>query len=704
MWRFLCLFSSKALDLLQPAAWLAFLILMLVPNIQSLIPRPSICWSYGDSIRKLFLNGKPALVDFNIDEVQHRLHTGTCTCSTLPSDDRFRPPCASLPTTPQPNYRHVLTWDPAILQHSELSSLAAKGLNYIPLPFPDWAAAKTTLLTLAHSLFHRLAETFPDINFTDKINQIPPLLDQWIAKRRSNPSSSTEIRQALSLKPDVPSHSVLSHLQYLQSRLYFSEMDKAANQPVFTCLDFAIMTLWQRLSSPAFLKMDQLTVQASLSSLLDQQKQWLPTDFPPPTHTWLNTRTSFKSHKQSFRFLTNGSNFLLTPTDKLAANMSATLLDVLQQWAGEKNNEILLSFMAHSQCYPIISDYSMCLLNLPIHNGKVCINEDFTADISKCFESIPIDPTREDSLQNALNRLLLLIRPFLTRKGLTNPGFRVTFKRGSFELNPATIVQLPLPGNPSGPLTKFYSFQQYLDMCNIIATNAITLAGSQYFQQAAGLPMGTSSAPSFCNLYMLDKEIAAILRITRYDPPAVATQKIKEFRFLFRMMDDVRAINAPTLVSMISNPGPRLPNSTDWIYPECLSIEPTCSKENGIVKATNFLDIETWLGPSGATYTTFAKESKLSFQPIQYVDPNSNRPLAACYNVAIGATYHALIHASSAKLAVKRLSTVMTTMKKRNFKKDRLRKLMLQSIRSLSIPGLPFSKDAAYNLVVRSLH
>ena len=677
---------------------------MLIPNLQSLIPRPSICWSYGDTIRKLFLNGKPALVDFNIDEVQHRLHTGTCTCCTLPTDERFRPPCATLPTSPRPNYRHVLTWDPAILQHSQLSSLAAKGLNYIPLPPPDWAAAKATLLTVANSFFHRLAETFPDIDFTDKISQIPLLLDQWIAQRHSDPSTSTEIRQALSLKPDVPSPSVLSQLKQLQSRLYFSEMDKAANQPVFTCLDFAIMTLWHRLTSPAFLKMAQISVQASLSSLLHQQMQWLPSDFPAPSHNWLNTRTSFKSHKQSFRFLTNGSNFLLTPTDKLAANMSATLLNTLQQWAGEKNNEILVSLMARTQCYPIITDYSMCLLNLPTLNGKVCITEDFTADISKCFESIPIDPTREDSLQTALNRLLLLIRPFLSRKGMTNPGFRVTFKRGSFELNPATIVQLPSPHLLSSPLTKFYSFQQYLDMCNIIASNAITLAGGQYFQQAAGLPMGTSSAPSFCNLYLLDKEIAAILRITRYDPPAVAAQKLNEFRFLFRMMDDVRAINAPTLVSMISNPGPRLPNSTDWIYPECLSIEPTCSKENGVVKATNFLDIETWLSPSGATYTTFAKESKLSFQPIQYVDPNSNRPLAACYNVAIGATYHALLHASSAKLAVKRLSTVMATMKKRNFKKDRLRKLMLHSIRSLSIPGLPFSKDDAYSLTVRSLH
>ena len=482
-------------------------------------------------------------------------------------------------------------------------------------------------------------------------------------------------------------------------------MDKAANQPVFTCLDFAIATLWNRLSSPAFTMLDQLAMQSTLSALLHWQDQWLPPNYPPPSGKWLNTRTSFKSHKQSFRFITNGSNFILTPTDKLAANMSSSLLNTMQDWAAEKNNEVHVSLHVRTQCYPIITDYSMCLLNLPTDQGKVHIGEDFTADVSKCFESIPIEATREDSLQVALSRLLIIIRPFLLRKGLTNPGFRVTFKQRSFEMNPATVVQLPLPTDPPpGPLTKFYTFPQYLDMCNVIATNAITLAGGQHFQQAAGLPMGTSSAPALCNLYLLEKEIAAILRISRHDPPAIAAQKLKEFRFLFRMMDDVRAINAPTLVSMICNPGPRLHNTTDWIYPECLSIEPTCSKENGVVRATNFLDIETWLSSSGATYTTFAKESKLNFEPIQYVDPNSNRPLAACYNVVIGATYHALLHASSPALAVKRLLTVMTTMKKRRFKKDRLRALVLKSIDSLSIPGLPYSKAKALKLAQRSLH
>ena len=92
---------------------------------------------------------------------------------------------------------------------------------------------------------------------------------------------------------------------------------------------------------------------------------------------------------------------MLSPTDNLAATLSATILYMLQHLAAAKNKQIFITHLVRTQSFPIISDYSGCILNLPKTNGDVSITSDFT-DISKCFESIPIDATREDSLQSAL--------------------------------------------------------------------------------------------------------------------------------------------------------------------------------------------------------------------------------------------------------------------------------------------------------------
>ena len=167
-------------------------------------------------------------------------------------------------------------------------------------------------------------------------------------------------------------------------------------------------------------------------------------------------------------------------------------------------------------------------------------------------------------------------------------------------------------------------------------------------------------------------------------------------------MDDVRILNGPALVQILRHPGPRLPTSTDWVYPECLGLEVTCT-DSGPLPKTCFLDIVTWYDNGKTLHTTFAKESKLPFTPIQYVDPNSNRPSAACYNIAIGATLHAIMHASSIHLALTRLQYILKIFLRRGFDKDKVKKNCIQTLEKLRLPDPPFSIPKLIRLVRHKL-
>ena len=524
--------------------------------------------------------------------------------------------------------------------------------------------------------------------FGPSLLPLPSSLEEYITKwfqrrySRLSRSSPLGLDHSTPSNSEIPSSSAISTLQLLHTRLYISEVDKAAHQPCFTCQDFAIWTLWQRLSSPDFEPLPQQDAAALSTALNALQHQWLPANLEPDRLLLLSTRWTFKAHKDGYRFITNGANYTLTPLDTMVQLMSAALLKELKIWAGRQNHTIFLSKGLHTQFFPIIPDYTACLLNLPKP-----ITSDFTADISKCFECIPIDSSRSDSLQAALRSLGSRVCSSLSGdlKG-KQCGFKVTFRQST--IMPCRAIMQRIAD--ATPLTRCFTLEQYIAMVDLLATNAITAAGGQLFRQKAGIPMGIRSSPDLCNLYLLHKEIEAILRIAKYDPPPLAKEKLTAFRYMFRSMDDVRILNGPALVQILRHPGPRLPTSTDWVYPECLGLDVTSSALEPLSK-TCFLDIVTWYDSGRTLHTTFAKESKLPFAPIQCVDPSSNRPSAACYNIAIGATLHAVMHASSIHLALTRLKYVLKIFLRRGFVKDKVKKRCIQTLEQLQLPDHPFS-------------
>ena len=683
IWRLHCSFTSKLAEQLHPLQLIESLQHLVVPEeLVSLQPRVSIAWSYEPQIAQIFCNAKPALQDFDIHLVSQRLQNGTCTCAHLHEQYRSPTACCTWPDGSS-SAPHVCTLDPTILQHQELIYLAKKGLNHIPLPPIDPEPWLEQLIITGSSYMDRLRT-----HFGTSLIPLPSSLEDyitgWFQRRysRLTRSQPLHLQHATQGFSELPSPPALATLQQLQTSLYISEVDKAAHQPCFTCQDFAIWTLWQRLSSTDFELLPQQDADLLSTALNTLQHQWLPATLEPDRLLLLSTRWTFKAHKNGYRFITNGANYTLTPLDSMVQLMSAALLRELKTWAGHQNHTIFLSKGFHTQFFPIIPDYTACLLNLPQH-----ITSDFTADVSKCFECIPIDSARSDSLQAALRSLGSRVCSSLSRDDKGKPcGFKVVFRHSN---NMPCRAEMQRITNPT-PLTRCFTLEQYLAMVDLLATNAITAAGGQLFRQKAGIPMGIRSSPDLCNLYLLHKEIEAILRIAKYDPPPLAKEKLTAFRSMFRSMDDVRILNGPALVQILRHPGPRLPTTTDWVYPECLGLEVT-SPDSGPLPKTCFLDIVTWYDNGRTLHTTFAKESKLPFTPIQYVDSNSNRPSAACYNIAIGATLHAVMHASSIHLALTRLKYILKIFLRRGFDKDKVKKKCIKTLEELRLPDPPFS-------------
>jgi hypothetical protein len=217
--------------------------------------------------------------------------------------------------------------------------------------------------------------------------------------------------------------------------------------------------------------------------------------------------------------------------------------------------------------------------------------------------------------------------------------------------------------------------------------------------------MGFRCSPDWCNLYLLDKEMAAVDRIWAHETDeAVKAAKLGAFRYFFRSMDDLRIINGNPLVHMITNPGPRSATGTDWVYPECLRVSSTVTpKQPGTSFITTcFLDLLTRLHDDGTvTMTTYKKECRLPFLPIKYVTTASNRPRSMCYNVAIGLVISAAYHASSARKAFNHMFDVVAIMRGRGFKRKDLWQRVATALLQRQLPGLKFEQRALWALCIR---
>jgi hypothetical protein len=224
--------------------------------------------------------------------------------------------------------------------------------------------------------------------------------------------------------------------------------------------------------------------------------------------------------------------------------------------------------------------------------------------------------------------------------------------------------------------------------------------GDKLFLQKNGIPMGAAPSPQYCDLYLSSCELQACRRLMA--APS-GHSILRNLRFWFRLMDDLRFINQPDVAHLTDS------GEVFKIYPKCLGLtETTWSKEMlrpGIKSTTVFLDIKTETNFGGQfVVSRFLKEEALAFEPIKYVQADSNRPAKNKLNSILTMVLNALGHSSSMKVFLKDLAKIMHKYKQNGFTFEQMwRRISPFYSKISSRPGYMFKLKALTKLALEGL-
>jgi len=584
-------FSNKGLDLAKPQR----LISAVKAQFQLELPKIQIAWKYNQNVK---------LQVYNVNDIFRTSLDSSFYYPTI----IFRCACKSLdPSFLNKSKGHLHCYDSNWISNGlnlkEAAQELDKGLNHIVIQPPsvsNTVQINSWICSTVLSHFNvnpqlvpeilKFAETWSVSHFTPSLTQTPP--------------QTTEINFAS-----------------IKSISFTTGLDKAENHPMYICKDYSLhLTLSHLHTSKNYLIVNSnpsTFITSSLLSLvpnIEITSDRIPVIFPV-----------YKVKKDKYRYITSTSNTVYTRHASLAQKCCSLILSHLQCFAGQKNSFSTDFLGVPVQYFPLIKDSREAILNLPPASD---IRSDFTADISQCYDSIPTVESDPQSLQSALKYSALLVQTAYIKSHHKAPSFWYkyvneifTVKFGHTNPNPKLYIEL--------------SMEAALNLCSFLVCNSYVQAGTCFAKQTLGIPQGIAAGPDWANLYLSSFEfrfLNACLEDTR------TRNLLVDFplHYWFRFIDDIRIINNPLA-----------PLFMQLIYPNCLQIEPTCNPNPTpyILCTSSFLDIRSCLSVTdGMTTSTSFKSSSLPFDPIQYISPNSNRPLNACYNVCIGLILNVVYH------------------------------------------------------------
>jgi hypothetical protein len=671
----------------------------LQPSLAAALPDFQIVWSYKQQLKPTAINARQVVTtDTTIQTLEHMMASSTCSCHMF--DTKYKVPIMDnciLQHCPQSyGTLHVRTTDMGIVRYAPLRHVLSQGLNHIPLTH--------TLATEVVAVNLSAAQQFFDYILVPTATSLGIELqhDAWaVISQSAEAWTMYQLQHANPAQTDELNPAVLQDLTRLQQHLHICEVDKAANTPCFICPQYAQLLVLLRLTESA----DFVQIDRPIHSIVDQMQADLCS-----IHPMLGTvvdgdrlpimRIAYKSHKQSYRFLTNASNSLLSGLNSLAQGATSCIMEGLQGALGELNERIQAFVGVATQTCIVVANSQHVAINLPSR-----IHQDLCADITQCFENIPTSPLDADSLPAALTWAVDKAFSFKAKQRGREQVLGVKLSDGV----PAYVrwQNQPTRGmdtHPNGNIVYLTADAVARLLSYVVSTAYVTAAG-KVFKQAKGIPMGADYSPDACNLYFMKYECSAVVRMCRLASSVDARRMLcQEWLHCFRMMDDMRFCNAPTLAGFLRNPvGTGDRNALGWIYPSCVGIDITydvVASASNQPQDTQYLDMLTHISPDG-TYSIeiYDKQHKLPITPINYITLHSNRPVSNCYKLVVGQACRISAVCSNQQLAAKHLCITLKNMGKRGFSPAKL----LATLRAWAaendyIPGKSFTMTDVVNI------
>ena len=418
------------------------------------------------------------------------------------------------------------------------------------------------------------------------------------------------------------------------------------------------MQALNRLNSPDFIPcMSQgkwLSIEGVTNTLI-MTMQKIIVELPVHGKELPSIMAIYKFHKQKYRWITNAFGSIFVNIATLITMATMALLEDVKEWAKLTIIRYKNFLRIDTSIYWIIDSINDFCINLPnnIHNI-------FVADITRCFETIPING--QDTLFEAMEFITSLgIKIFKRKHPRSEPSFWIKSSALGVTSKVVWASTCPNYGNWTYmSVTKFLELQKWL-----IANCHIRL-GNQVWKQALGIPMGFSCSPLWCNLYLLSYEIKFIQRLAKLGRVDIMAKIAHAFRYI----DDLCWLNVGEAQIFLDPKQPRTGSNPFWIYPlHILEIKTKVSNfsstnPNHGVKA-HFMNVLINVSSENLrtfTLQNFDKRCDLPFTYTQYIKFNSCRPVKQAYNVVISQTIPILYLSSDIQLAMLEIQNLVNKM------------------------------------------
>ncbi|GBG76484.1 hypothetical protein CBR_g22232 [Chara braunii] len=322
----------------------------------------------------------------------------------------------------------------------------------------------------------------------------------------------------------------------------------------------------------------------------------------------------FKAHKGTFRWIMNTANTVVSPAADLCACLLRFLLPLVQTFCQERSLEVEEQYGVRPNLWWAIAVVGEFCANLPEKVFSV-----FTADITRCFETIPIDNS-EDSLPAAV-------------RFYVQSAMRVRRERSSSH---AIGVKVGVNGNlwpswvdgdqPEGMGSIMFREEDICWLTKWCIANNVLRMGDYVWGQVKGIPMGLACSPIWCDIYFFKYEYHAMMR----SADTGNVHLISCFADTFMYIDDLGSISNAIIRDFVRKKQDREASDPCWIYPdEYIEI-----KENTEVTVdrcgcrANFLSMTIMVtSPVTGSYTTSKHDrcAGLGFTPCRFMKYKSNK-------------------------------------------------------------------------------
>lgn len=650
------------------------------------------------SVRDMLYHPRRVFTDFSVQDLL-LTEPSKCPCQYERyaefRDDRtlseFVPPGVS-PVS------HVRTIMAEIVKNKCLRSAVKCGLNHVPIEPTFFEPISDVLRELWWTVLEHLEPVIPyDVSSTDLYGYGLELLLRAGSQRFEhgfvgNLGGFRNVGPSTWGLPEVQ-----LELEELSSRFYFSGVDKAAQTPMFKCIDHERLQAYHRLAGPDFRPCvtsegELMRIEDVLSNVCDEVQHLLP-EFPTEYDRLPYIFSMYKEHKGKHRWLTNAHNCVFSSVATLVQVTTEAALSVVEQCVGieARTFSVFTGSTDTTPIYPPVNSMYDVLLNLPREAHSV-----FAADVTRCYEAIPVDALSEHNLQTTVRWLLR--KAFARQKEVFRHDVWLWVNWHIGKDKPCNTRWART--RPQGKYWVGFSMERLFQISVWLMTHAFVVLGDRVWLQILGIAMGFGCSPVWCKVYLLFYEYHFVVRVRRLGFSHI----LDWFAWWFRYIDDVLLVNCPMWAWFFEKGTVCDERSPYWIYPlGVVDISPEVVQW-GVDKGTgmrvgfqvHYLNFTLTVASGGGLHVCrYVKRKSLPFPVVSFVRFDSNRPVRMFYGVLLSQVMPYIYVNSDVTGFVKDISELVHVLASTGAPMVPLIQRVVANLRPEMFPGVQFSLDSA---------